>query len=227
MRVHVDVVQGDSPGVVTEGRQYIVEPNDSPAKIAIRFAGCPKCASDLISANQHKATKTFPNGFTTFKELHAGETIRLPSKWFEPRFDLLPPAYFASLPYSDGVTPSPFGHLAFGVLNDFRALDQAADRLSALVKMDDNTFVKNVGDVAELISAAVQPALGNSSFAQAAQDSVLSAIPHSRVFSAFHAAGLPSGKARADVEHSLVSALHNAQLALQKLYSTIQPPVRQ
>jgi hypothetical protein len=206
-------------------RVYVVQSGDSPGLVAAKFAGCPKCAADLARSNPRKLTVTHPNGYTTFRTLDVGEQINLPDKWFEPRFDLLPPAYFASLPYSDGVTPSPFGHLAFGILNDFRALDQAADRLSALAKMDDNAFVKNVGDVAGLISTAVQPALGNSSFAQAAQDGVLSAIPHSRVFSAFHAAGLPSGKAREDIEHSLTSALHNAQLALQKLYSAIQPPV--
>jgi hypothetical protein len=211
-----------------EVRQYIVQAGDSPASIAANNdpPSCPKCAIDLVRANPHKATVTYPNGFTTFKELRLGETIRLPNKWFEPRFELLPPAYFGSLPYSDGVTPSPFGHLAFDILSNFRALDQAADRLGALKEMDDNAFVKNVGDVAQLISVAAQPALGVSRFADAAQQDVQSAIPHSRMFSTFHAAGLPSARSRADVERTLVSALYNAQLALQEMYSTIQPPVK-
>ena len=224
--MQVNIRVGDSSGVVTEGRMYLVEVNDSPAKIAIKFAGCPKCSADLVYANPHKATKTYPNGFTTSKELSAGETIRLPSKWFEPRFDLLPPAYFASLPYADGVTPSPFGHLAHDILAHFRALDYAADRMNALVRMDDNQFVKNVGDVAGLINESVEPALGSSSFAQAARDGVLSAIPNSRVFSAFHSAGLPSAEARTNVETTLADALTNAQRALGEMYATVQPPVR-
>jgi hypothetical protein len=43
--------------------------------------------------------------------------------------ELLPPAYYGSLPYADGVTPSPFGELAPIVLRDFFALDEADERL--------------------------------------------------------------------------------------------------
>lgn len=86
-------------------RTYVVQPGDSPAKIAIEFAGCPKCARDLILANPHKAAVQFPNGFLSFRELHVGEKLTLPDKWFSGELDALPPEYFAALPYPDGVTP--------------------------------------------------------------------------------------------------------------------------
>jgi hypothetical protein len=86
-------------------RQYEVQPGDSPASIAAAHAGCPKCARDLIGVNAHKETVTYPNGFVTFKELRRGEKLNLPDKWWTKEFDELPPAYFAALPYADGVTP--------------------------------------------------------------------------------------------------------------------------
>src|ERR1700690_2260859 len=85
-------------------RQYVVEPGDSPAKIAIKFAGCPKCGSALAKNNPQKATVTYPNGFVTFKELRVGEVLNLPDSWFNGEHDALPPEYFKSLPYADGVT---------------------------------------------------------------------------------------------------------------------------
>ena len=88
-------------------REYVVQPGDSPASIAAQdaHAGCPKCSRDLIAANPHKATVTYPNGYVTFKELREGEKLNLPDKWWSKEFDELPPAYFASLPHPDGVTP--------------------------------------------------------------------------------------------------------------------------
>jgi hypothetical protein len=84
---------------------YEAREGDSPANIAVRYAGCPKCAVDLIRANPHKPTITFPNGFITFQSLHPGERLWLPDKWFNGEMDQLPPEYFAALPYADGVTP--------------------------------------------------------------------------------------------------------------------------
>jgi hypothetical protein len=87
-------------------RTYVVQPGDSPASIAAQFAGCPKCARDLMGAvNGHKETVVYPNGFVTFRELRAGETLNLPDKWWSKEFDQMPPEYFATLPYADGVTP--------------------------------------------------------------------------------------------------------------------------
>jgi hypothetical protein len=89
-------------------KTYVVQPGDSPASIAAKpeMAGCPKCARDLVLiANPHKETVTFPNGFVTFKELHVGEVLNLPDKWFNGELDQMPPSYFAALPYADGVTP--------------------------------------------------------------------------------------------------------------------------
>lgn len=88
-------------------REYVVQPGDSPAKIAISFAQCPKCARDLVLSpgNSHKDRVTHPNGFVTFKELRAGERLELPEKWFDGSMDELPNSYFQALPYADGVTP--------------------------------------------------------------------------------------------------------------------------
>lgn len=86
-------------------RTHVVREGDSPARIAIEFVGCPKCARDLVLANPHKKAVTHPNGFVTFEELRAGETLNLPDKWFNGAIDRLPPEYFAALPHADGVTP--------------------------------------------------------------------------------------------------------------------------
>jgi hypothetical protein len=90
-------------------RTYVVQPGDSPARIAIQFAGCPRCAIDLTTSNPHKPTVIHPNGFKTFRDLRVGETLSLPDKWFSEEFDRLPPSYFARLPHSDGVTPGAVG----------------------------------------------------------------------------------------------------------------------
>jgi hypothetical protein len=83
-------------------RMYVVRPGDSPASIAAAYAGCPKCARDLVAAHPHKPTVTLPNGYTTFKTLRAGEVLNLPDKWFTKEFDELPPSYFAALPHPSG-----------------------------------------------------------------------------------------------------------------------------
>lgn len=84
-------------------RQYVVQPGDSPASIAAKLGGCPRCARDLVAVNTHKAAKRLPNGFITFHDLHAGETLNLPDIW-DGDNDKRPPSYFKSLPSADGVT---------------------------------------------------------------------------------------------------------------------------
>ena len=88
-------------------REYVVKAGDSPASIAAqeRHAGCPKCSRDLIDANPHKPSVTYPNGFITFRELRVGERLRLPEKWFNGELDRMPQSYFNALPYANGVTP--------------------------------------------------------------------------------------------------------------------------
>ena len=183
------------------------------------MAGCPKCCRDLVLANPHKETVVHPNGFISFKELRVGEKLTLPEKWFEPRFELLPPAYFGSLPYADGVTPSHFGEAAAGILRDFKALDVAADRLRALAEaeshMDDEAFANDVSNVAAAIDAAVQPAVGSSN-----EDAAKSAwVAREGTYSATHLK-LP----RASVQNVLTLALESAQHALKELYGSVQPP---
>src|SRR5208282_5133884 len=82
-------------------RTYVVQPGDSPAKIAIEFAGCPKCVADMTnpSVNHHKEVVVHPNGFRTFKDLRVGETLNLPDAWFHPARESLPPAYYKILPH--------------------------------------------------------------------------------------------------------------------------------
>jgi hypothetical protein len=215
-------------------RTYIVQAGDSPANIASKpeMAGCPKCASrDLVPANPHKETVIHPNGFVTFKSLRVGEKLNLPDKWFEPGFDLLPPAYFGSLPYADGVTPSPFGELAPVVLRDFKALDVAADKVRALLSADNEAFARHADHAATAIHDAIQPALASSiasavQYAQAAESSLKRVIQRAqmlRMSLEMHATEFPA-KARADVQNALADALSHAQHAIRDLYATLQPP---
>jgi len=64
-------------------RFYRVQSGDTPVEIAIRFTGCPKCTRDLVLANPQKQYVVLPNGFLTFADLHVGEELRLPNKWFD------------------------------------------------------------------------------------------------------------------------------------------------
>ena len=77
---------------------YVVQAGDSPAQIAIKFAGCPKCTADLVAANPQKMSVRYPNGFVTFRDLSVGEKLHLPDKWFDGTLDALPKSYFDALP---------------------------------------------------------------------------------------------------------------------------------
>jgi hypothetical protein len=84
-------------------RTYVVQPGESPASIAAKFAGCPKCARDLVPVNQHKTSITLPNGYTEPLGLTPGETLNLPDKWFNGMLDTLPKSYFDNLPGPAGM----------------------------------------------------------------------------------------------------------------------------
>jgi hypothetical protein len=213
-------------------RVYTVQPGDTPAKIAIEHAGCPKCARDLILANRHKESVTMPNGFLTFRDLQPGERLWIPDKWSSPEFDRLPPAYFRALPSADGVTPSTLGDAAAGVLGDFAALDTAGAKLSALAGMTDAQFTAAVGDVGSAIDAANQEAYGSANAAAAAH----AKDAHDGTQWAWQrngqlATALASGDAatvtaaRLDIQNALTTALGNARLALESYYAS--PPTAQ
>ncbi len=196
-------------------RVYVVVAGDSPAGIASRdsMAGCPKCCRDMVlhPGNAHKERVVHPNGFVSFKELRVGEKLVLPDKWFEPRFELLPPAYFASLPYHNGVTPSPFGELAPQVLHDFKALDVAADKLRAFTESG-----VSIGVVVEAIRVAVQPAIDST---------IASATQYARDAQEDLRYVTSAATSHSEVRNALESALTNAQHAIHDLYATLQPPV--
>lgn len=208
-------------------RVYEVKENDSPATIAALFAGCPKCAADLIPANPHKPTATMPNGFTTFRALRAGEKINLPEKWFSPGFERLPPAYFAALPYADGVTRG-----SLGALGDYPDLDVATGKVGALAAMDDSTFNRSVGDAGASIDASVKEAYGSGNaqaaqLAQTVQDGTKWAWNRNNDLTA----AIQNGDAnvinavRLDVMNALSTALGNAKLALGAYYGPSAPTV--
>lgn len=134
-------------------RTYVVQVGDSPAQIAAKFAGCPKCAIDLIQSNTHKQSVRHPNGFLSFRELRAGETLWLPDKWFSAEFDALPSSYFESLPYPDGVTPP---KRRVGVLGDYATLENATRTVNSLASKSDDDFVVASGRAADLIDASIQ-----------------------------------------------------------------------
>jgi hypothetical protein len=211
---------------------YTVQHGDSPASIAARFAGCPKCAIDLVNSNSHKPTVTFPNGFKSFRTLDVGEVIRLPEKWFNGQLDGLPPAYFAALPYADGVTRG-----ALGTLGDFPDLDVATSKVGALAAMDDLTFNQSVGSAGSAIDASVREAYGSSNpaaaaAAQAVQDGTKWAWNRNLDLTAALAPGAPidvaaTTQARLDIQSALSTALGNARIALQTYYGNqaYAPPV--
>jgi hypothetical protein len=211
-------------------RAYEVRPGDSPAKIAIEHAGCPKCARDLVLANRHKESVRHPNGFLSFRSLQPGERLWIPDKWSSPEFDRLPPAYFKALPNADGVTPSTLGDAATGVLGDFQALDAASAKLSALAGMTDAQFNAAVGDVGAAIDAGVQEAYGSANavaaaHAKDAHDGTQWAWQRNGQLTTALASNDANGvqAARLDVQNALTTALGNARAALETFYAQGTP----
>lgn len=198
---------------------YVVQAGDSPAKIAIEFAGCPKCAIDLIKANPHKPAVRHPNGFLSFDELRVGETIALPGKWFSGELDQLPPSYFAALPNPDGVTPSK-GRL--GALGDYATLENASLDVSSLASMGDEAFHADVGSVASLIDTSVQEAK-STPLAKMVYEATNEARTRNQELGVALITGTSTTEARLDVQNALSTALGVARVALKSYYESIQP----
>jgi len=189
------------------------------------MAGCPKCAVDLVRANPHKKAKRLPNGFLTFEELRVGEKLRLPEKWFNGELDRRPKAYFAALPYHDGVKTSSLGALADGLLGDYVTFDSAADKVIALAQLSDQAFTTAVLTTGALINQSVaevarstNPAV--AAYAQATGIAVNSAGGHASDLIAALAAGdqAAAAKARLDAQNELLTALDSARLGLYAVY---------
>lgn len=210
-------------------RQYVVQPGDTPASIAARaeMAGCPKCAVDLIKANPHKPARTFPNGFVTFQSLAAGETLNIPDKWHDGSLDTRPRAYFAALPFSDGVTPSTLGLAAAGVLADYATLDQATALVGELPGLDDASFSAAVPDTANLIDSSITKEVGDMSGAAVVHaQNVRNSTTLARQRNADLAAALAAAddqattKARLDIQNAFSTAISDARIALQSYYDS-------
>jgi len=211
-------------------RTYVVKAGDSPGSIAAKFAGCPKCAASLPSVNPGKPTITYPNGFVTFRTLDVGEVINLPDKWFNGDLDSRAPLYFAALPYADGVTPSTLGDRAAGVLGDYALLDSATAKVNALAAMDNATFSSAVGEAGSSIDASVEEAYGSpnaqaAQYAQSVQSGTQWAWNRNNDLTTALASGdtATATQARLDVQNALSTALGNARLTLQSLYSNQAP----
>lgn len=210
-------------------RQYVVQPGDSPASIAARadMAGCPKCARDLVQVNAHKVARTLPNGFMTFETLVPGEVLNLPDKWFDGTLDTRPHAYFAALPYSDGVTPSTLGLAAAGVLADYATLDQATALVGTLPSLDDASFSAAVPDTAALIDSSIAKEVGDMAgtavtHAQNARVNTSAARTRNVDLGNALAAGdeAAATKARLDIQNAFSTAISDARIALQAYYDS-------
>lgn len=207
-------------------RLYEVQPGDSPASIAAQdsMAGCPKCSIDLIAVND-KPTRTLPNGYRTFLELHVGEKLVLPEKWFTPEFDQLPPSYFAALPHPDGVTPSK--PPSTGVLGDQAALSVAAAKVGVLSALSGQPFSDAVNDTANAIDVSVREvdegigpaALAAGPYAQAARTNANQARQRNVALVTAIGSNDQTGafQARHDILQDFSNALSSAKLALQTL----------
>ena len=207
-------------------REHVVRSYDSPARIAIEYAGCPKCARDLVASNPHKEAVTFPNGFVTFKDLRPGERLNLPDKWFNGELDNRPKSYFAALPNPDGKTPSSLGLAeAAGILGDFTSFDSAVATITSLASMTPQSFSNAVDAACTMIDQSVReadksPNPGVAAYAQAVHLSTNAARQANQGL----VAALTSGdqatiaKARADIQANLATAVDAAKLALQAVY---------
>ena len=207
-------------------REHTVRSDDSPARIAIEYAGCPKCARDLVAVNPHKEAVAYPNGFVTFKDLRAGEKLNLPDKWFSGELDHRPKAYFAALPAHDGVTPSSLGDLAAaGILGDFTSFDSAVATITSLAAMNPQSFSNAVDAACTMIDQSVQEAdksanPGVAAYAQAVHLSTNAARQGNQALVAAITGGDQAAiaKTRADIQANLATAVDAARLALQAVY---------
>lgn len=205
-------------------REHTVRPDDSPARIAIEYAGCPKCARDLVAANPHKEAVIYPNGFVTFKNLRAGERLALPDKWFSKELDDRPKKYFAALPHPDGRTLSSLGlAAASSVLGNYSALDAASAAIGALSAMNDREFNAAVaGAIANLESAVQEVSIDPAASVYA--DKARSAIDQAATLTTSLGAAIASGdqaagaQARRSILEALSGALVNARTALNTYY---------
>lgn len=211
-------------------RSYVVQPGDSPAKIAGRHAGCPKCARDLVRANPHKPTLVAPNGFATFKTMRVGEKLNLPDKWASPRFDTFPSTYFAALPHADGVTVSKL-HPAVvaGVLGDYSTLDLAATKIDSLPSLSDTEFADTAIEAADALSKSVQEVIPSSNgvaIGSALDTQALAFDARTRAtgMQAALAVGSAVVAARTQIQSSLAVGLDKAHAALSSFYAS-PPPV--
>lgn len=215
-------------------REYTVRLGDSPASIAARpdMAGCPKCGGiDFVRANPHKEAVTYPNGFTTFKNLRVGEKLNLPDKWFSKEFDERPKKYFAALPAVDGKTPSSLGlAAAAGVLADYSAFDTAVSTIASLASMTPQSFSNAVDAACTLIDQSVHEADGSTNpgiaaYAQAVHLSTNAARQANQVLVSALTSGDQAAitKARADIQQNLTTALDAAKMALQAVYGGGSP----
>lgn len=202
-------------------RTYVVEPGDSPALIAARFAGCPKCAIDLVTANPHKPSVQHPNGFLSFRSMSVGERLTLPDKWFSEEFESLPSSYFSALPYPDGVS---------GALGNYSSLDRAGLSVSALASKDDRSFADSVNGVAAEIDASVVEAYGGGNVTSSAlADTVHTATNAARSRNESLKSALSSGddasipRLRLDVQNALTTALGAARITLEAFYASKSP----
>lgn len=212
-------------------RQYVVQPGDTPARIAIEYAGCPKCAVDLIRANPHKTAVKYPNGFVTFKSLKVNESLNLPTKWFNGDLESRPPAYFRALPYPDGVTPSALGDAAHGILGDYSSFDSAATALESLPLLNNAEFAAAVDTATVFVDSAVKEALGSANataagYAKDAQAGAYWARQRAMEMAAAVEAGdtSSSSSARSDIQNVLTAAIGSARSALQALYGASGVP---
>jgi hypothetical protein len=192
-------------------REHVVQPGDSPASIAAAYAGCPKCAKDLVALHSHRPTISYPNGYKTFREMSAGERLALPDKWFNGSLDALPSSYFAALPHPNGTTHG------VGTLGD-----PASDAVSALAQLDDHAFSYAVPPACLLLDQSVAAADGSAdprikAYASATHIGTSAAKARNQDLIKAMSAGdqATASAARLAIQNDLLTAVASAELAIQ------------
>jgi len=211
-------------------RTHVVGVGESPGSIAVTYVSCPKCSRDLVVRNAHKPRVVHRNGYVTFQSLEPGEVLALPEKWFEPWFEDLPPAYFASLPYADGATPSPFGAAAAEVISAYDTIAAAAYKIFDLVPMSDREFVASLSGAIGSLNASVQKVVNGSnpvaaSRALTVQDRGFVASERNRdLVAALNAGDMKAvSEIRSDIQAVLATAISDARASLNTYYGDTQP----